>query len=98
MCAQVSLSNRRTTSTLRAESLSTSRTVPAEIDGPCRSLLHTSGAFPAALAYHILHPCSPPTDSPFFQPNPFATPPISQRAPCPRHRPPAPGSVSPTTP
>src|SRR5712664_1131357 len=40
-CAQASLSKRRTTAHLRAESFSTSRTVPAEIDGPSRSLLQT---------------------------------------------------------
>src|SRR5713101_9721098 len=40
-CAPASLSNRRTTSNLRAESFSTSRTVPAEIDGPSRSLVQT---------------------------------------------------------
>src|SRR5260370_41355433 len=40
-CAPASSSNRRTTSNLRAESFSTSRTGPAQIDGPSRSLLQT---------------------------------------------------------
>src|ERR1700675_3780501 len=71
-CAPASLANRRTTSKLRAESFSTSKTGPAEIDGPRRSLLQTHCVSSAGLGYQILQACSRTIDSPFLQPNALA--------------------------
>src|SRR5712664_1058994 len=84
-CAPASSSNRRTTSNLRAESFSTSRTGPAEIDGPSRSLQQTCCALPAALDYQILHACSRTIDSPFLQPKAFANSAIFESGPLPRN-------------
>src|SRR6266403_842631 len=84
-CAPASLTSRRTTSKLRAESFSTSKTRPAEIDGPPSNSPSDLLRFSIALGYQILQACSRIIDSPFVQPNALANSAIFESGPLPRN-------------
>src|SRR6202047_2748047 len=84
-CAPASLANRRTTSKLRAESFSTSKTGPAEIDGPPSKTPSDLLPFSIAPGYQILQACSLTIDSPFLQPKALANSAIFESGPLPRN-------------
>src|SRR6266403_653404 len=84
-CAPASLANRRTTSKLRAESFSTSKTGPLRLTDPRQSLLQTYSVSQVALGYQILQACSRTMASPFLQPKALANSAIFESGPLPRN-------------